>query len=797
MDKTQNLNIIFKDSIFDSNMLIITRLSTLLFKNFSFQKDKIKDSASTIVVSLQQGDLKIVNSIFIQNIVTNSTDSILRIKAASIDYKHILLQQQYHFLQQHEQKSANFQLSNEQDLTITFPINSKKQKWNLGCFQDYFEQSNDFQPQIKALQIQKIHNFTILKLPYDVLHILQAVAFILMHNQQHQNQQIFVKFFSRREGGGLYIIPSSQNNEISMKQLKISNCFSIQNTFFSFQYLNLEQVKFNINLNQIDFTQTEKVFFTLLELPIILEFDTIRSNNPIIMVKYEHQDCELQLLSNSHIESNQNRNIGIINSSFQDASLIKITLINCYFIFIISGSKWRNLVSEFILIKYTRNLEPSKKSCFLKDQEFHQQSYQIIQSHQYQSNLSIQCKVNATPTVELNLIELDTSWQHLQIKCNLKKIYEKRIIILSLLKFKKQMKIIKQYVNLQFKVYQLYQMFGWTDYVFGYTGFFSIISQWNENALNTEMIFTNPNERQLQQHDYTKLTLSLNHQVKIIDSLFFNNSAIFGGSLFIVEAQVVIQNSRFQHNSSIVGGAVYDYSNSANLFIFVSFYIENIVQMAGGIFVHQQSIQQTIQLDLIILNNTSSTFSQDIFESPRSLTLSIDTGKTFLKKKVIQKTTTKVIEQIEINPYNILGYSQKENVLTLENSKLIPYNLTFRIIPLNKFNQQLKKLPDSFCIISHYVLNLSNNTILTQFKVHYQKLEYNLIKIPKILAQIIQLSIFILLQIKILFQFQQQIEILLKFPNLIPNHQTKLPIALLITTQLLKLKHSNAKQENI
>ncbi|CAD8117093.1 unnamed protein product [Paramecium primaurelia] len=529
-----------------------------------------------------------------------------------------------------------------------------------------------------------------------------------------------------------------------MRNLKVSNCYSIQNTFFSFSYLNLEQVKFDITLNQIDFTSTEKGFdeyLTLLELPTIQEIDAIRSNNPIMMVKYGNikiVNCNfysIHIQSLIKIEQASNvflENICIINSYFQDASLIKITLKNS-----LSGEiQLRNLTLSNIT-EFQSYHNYSEKSCFLKDQELPQQ---------------LQCKLNTTPIVKLNLIELDTSWQQLQHECNLKKIYEKKNYNFSLIEIEginENHKIIGQSFNLdsinctkclhglisilninQIKQENiLFQSINIFNSVCGYTGCLSIISQWNENILKPEMIFTNPNERQLQQHDYTKLALQLNHQVKIIDSLFINNSAIYGGSLFIVEAYVVIQNSRFQHNSAIVGGAIYYYSNSANLFIFDSFIIENIAQVAGGLFLNQQSIQQTIQLDVIVLNNTSTKFSQDIFESPRSLTISIDAGKTLLKKKEILKNSTKVIEQIEINPYKILGQSQKVNFLTfpsgisissyqyfdLENSKLIPYNLTFRIIPLNKFNQQMKKLTDSFCMISHYVINQANNTILTQF----------------------------------------------------------------------------------
>jgi hypothetical protein len=46
----------------------------------------------------------------------------------------------------------------------------------------------------------------------------------------------------------------------------------------------------------------------------------------------------------------------------------------------------------------------------------------------------------------------------------------------------------------------------------------------------------------------------------------------------------------------------------------------------------------------VLLNNISTLFGTDLFEKPRSLTISVDGGKTFLEKKTITYTTDSIVD---------------------------------------------------------------------------------------------------------------------------------------------------------
>ncbi|CAK57244.1 unnamed protein product (macronuclear) [Paramecium tetraurelia] len=795
MEKTQNQYVIIKDSIFDSNMLIIKRAngatslisikseqnSSLLFYNVSFQKnhlnsyfqDTSKLSASTLFIYLQQGEIQIANSVFIYNLVTNSTDSIMQIKAVSIMITNSSFYNSN--IITFSQLSKNLLIFNqvkEQAIKVAFPINSKSGNGiliasNININKVIVQNSKSYQGggfsfitygtstiNIEDSQFSN-SQASLSSSSYSVGGCIYIDAYLATLRLIVANT-IFEKCYSRREGGGLYIIPSSQYNFISMKSLQVSNCFSIQNTFLSYTILNLENFKLDINLTEIYFTSTQIGFIEYLkqlEFPTELEIDSLRSNNPIIMIKYGNiniVDCNfysIHIQSLIQIEDANNavlENIRVINSSFFDASMIKISLKNS-----LSGEISLRNLTLLNISEFENYQNYSENSCSTQNYDFPE---------------SLICKPKEKLTFSINLNESDTSQHKLQYLCNLKKIYDRENNNFSLIQIEdinENHKIKAQFFDFhsinctrclnglisilninQIKQHNiLFQNIKIINSFCGYTGCLSIMSYWNESILKPEVLPINSNGRQLQQHDYTKLALQQNHQVKIIDSLFLNNSAIFGGSLFVIDTQVMIQNCRFQNNSAIVGGAIYYYSKSATLCIFDSFIIENKAQIVGGLFLNQQSIQQTKQLDVIIFNNTSTKFGEDVFESPRSLTISTDAGKTLLKKKQILANSTKVIEKIEIQPYKILGYAQKANFLTypsgisvssyqyfdLENSVFIPYNLTFRIIPLNIYQQQMKKLTDSFCTISHDVLDLTNNTIITTFPatLSQQKVEFN------------------------------------------------------------------------
>lgn len=53
------------------------------------------------------------------------------------------------------------------------------------------------------------------------------------------------------------------------------------------------------------------------------------------------------------------------------------------------------------------------------------------------------------------------------------------------------------------------------------------------------------------------MELKLNSLAIITDSIFSNNTANYGGSLFVYDIDILIENSLFNNNSAVYGGAIY------------------------------------------------------------------------------------------------------------------------------------------------------------------------------------------------------------------------------------------------
>ncbi|CAD8131161.1 unnamed protein product [Paramecium sonneborni] len=232
-------------------------------------------------------------------------------------------------------------------------------------------------------------------------------------------------------------------------------------------------------------------------------------------------------------------------------------------------------------------------------------------------------------------------------------------------------------------------------------------------------------------------------------SKFMNNTAQYGGSLLIIRVNTIIKDCILKNNLADIGGAIYYQSEYEEIYILDSKIIENKAKIAGGLYLSSQSLQLTKQLDLQLDYNNSTVYGSNALERPRSLTLSVNVFQTFLEKKKIKNADNQIVEQIIINPYKTLG-SQSENSqlmlpsgITIANyryfdpikSEFIPYNLKFRIIALDNYQQQIMGLSGSECNLQPKAFNLSSQKeeydiqlSLSQYDVQFdeQSGDYNL-----------------------------------------------------------------------
>ncbi|CAD8211891.1 unnamed protein product [Paramecium octaurelia] len=779
MEKIQNEYISITNSNFYSNMLIITKRNTAssLISLFSEQNCKVsidcvvfnknhlneyvqdlsRQSASTLLLQSQQGDVEISNTVFKNNLVTNSTDSILYIKSINVVFQknqfssnNIL---QLSILAKNLLLFENQEQIDGQSLTQVFPINSKSGNGmitaniisiNKTSVNNSFSlygggfylvaqvtgtitiQNSIFQNTLTSLSSSSFSSGGCLYIDAQLSELKLRIYTTTIEDS-----------FSRIQGGGIQIVPSQQQNYVDLQNLTIINCFSIQYGFFSYVLSSLQSIYSEVHFSGISFIATKSGFMrflSLLESPTTDDMDQIRNNNPMIKVKYGSvymKNCSfvsthIQFLLDFEFATNiVLKDIFILNSTILFSPLIRLSLRQQ-----ISGSILLINVNAENVEQYT---DYSDAVCLIS-------TFQQIQS--------LTCP-GSIPQDNPIIDDYDTSlYQQQQQLCNQNDVYKIANYNFSLFEidnlnsshsFEVQ-ELNFDSINCQscqygiFRIKGIYQL-DTENILFnkikiynsqcGQTGCLSLISQYDQSFLRSDLLATN-RRRQLQKHDYINLIQKLDHQVRIIHSKFVNNYATYGGSVFIVQLKTIIHNCLFQKNKAEIGGAIYYYSNESSMIIFESDIIENEAKIAGGLYLNKQQLQKTMQLDVFLSNNNSTLFGSDVFENPRSLTISVDGGQTFLTKVQVTQNSTTIIEKIVVTPYKILGSSEKAKYLTFPSgrqiesyeffdqyqSEYIPYNLTFRIIALNKYNTQEKKLAGTTCTLTPTIINITSEVVV-------------------------------------------------------------------------------------
>ncbi|CAD8163743.1 unnamed protein product [Paramecium octaurelia] len=534
----------------------------------------------------------------------------------------------------------------------------------------------------------------------------------------------FQESFSKYDGGAIYILPSKSYNWIELENLIVLDCFSLQNSFFSYNPPNIESLYTEILLKNINFKSTEQGFNKFIQSMNRLTEDEafqVSYSNPQIFIHYgfisiincsfisSHFQYLIQIKSAYHINL---QNITIQNSTFLQSPMIVINL--------------KEQLSGKILIE---NLQILNVVEFNKSIEGECQDIELPTSSQLQCPLSLPQKPWAIQSMD----NIKTN-QKLLI-CNLLSIFKNKAINLSLITINSldsNHKLILKNINIQnvncqnclqgvFQIFDIKQQIQdqiifsqikFKNCVCGYKGCLSILQNSTNLNFNNDL-FTN--NRILQQNNLESIEFQLNHQVIVQNAIFLNNSARQGGSLFIQEINILIKNSLFCNNSAEIGGAIFYFSEQTSLDLFKTQFINNTAQIAGAVYFNNQSLQLTKELEIEFIDNNSSQYGDNIFEKPRSLSISIDG---------VKNTSHEIIEQIIVTPYKILGYSSSVNYLTLPSgrsissyeyfdqytSSFIPYNLTFRIIALDKFNNQNKGLYDSSCTLKPITFNITSQT---------------------------------------------------------------------------------------
>ncbi|CAK72942.1 unnamed protein product (macronuclear) [Paramecium tetraurelia] len=709
-------------------------------------------SATTIQISLQQGSVLMNECKFIQNIVTNSTDAILHIKSSVLQLQNSYFQNNGLMNLSRISNHILFSQSqdqNEIDYASIFQVKSNGGNGlfiiqtlnidNITINSSYSYYGGGFSITTQAISVIRIANsffYNTMSSLDDSVYALGGCLYIDASSSQLNFQlhdSIIDTSYSRHDGGAIYITPSLSYNLITIFNLIVRECFSLQNTFFSYTLSKIDTIKSNVIFKNIQFQTSENGFqkyFSLIQDLSEDDASNVAHSNPMIFLQYGNfsiYNCSflstvIQFLIK--IEQAENiilSNVKVINSTILQSPLFKLNLRTQ-----ISGQLQ---ISNLQLTNVIERKQIYTDSCIQSNSAIHSE---------------LQCPTHVSQ-VALNLNEKDqTKQKELQFLCNQLLIYSNKQFNYSLIEIDNfnqthQLKVEKMELtnivceNCQFGIFRILEIYQQNKETMklsqiaikncrcGNTGCLSIVKSLDEFILKQNLIGPT---RILQQHDYDNLHFKLNQQINIVDSSFLNNTAFYGGSILIVELGTLIKKCTFKNNSAQIGGAIYYSSSESQIFLLETQIIQNTAKVAGGVFLNQQSLQLTKELDIQLLNNNSTMYGEDVIENPRSLTLSIDGGQTLLQKSLVSVTESSITEQIIIKPYKVLGYSQKMTYLTLPSgrpigtydffdqytSTIIPYNLTLRIIALDKFNKQNKGLQNSYCTIKPFAFNISSQT---------------------------------------------------------------------------------------
>ncbi|CAD8200536.1 unnamed protein product [Paramecium pentaurelia] len=735
---------------------------TLLMLNYTenhlneYYQDSSRISATTAFIQLYQGWVLIQASHFVQNIITNSSDSILYIKSAKLEIRECTFTKNN--VINYSSLSHYLLYSEVQDLSSIkfqdlFPIKALSGNGmiiaqsiiidKIFINQSYATAGGGFH-----IVTQGKSSILIINSHFSNTNTLSHVSIFsiggCLYIDGSASQLQFIlrnttieKSYSRNDGGAIYIIPSESQNSIVLEQLIIINCFSLQNSIFSYKTIKLESIDTQIKIQNINFYSTELGFNRFIQQINGLtenEAYNIAHQNPQIFIQNgfitilncSFMSTQFQFL----IQIKQAYNIYLSNVTIQNSTYYQSPLIEL------------NLKEKFfgkIIIQnlYLLNIDQFKKP--IKEGEC--QEIESVKSSVLECPLSLPTKSWSAQIIDnIHLIKN-------QLLCNQFLIFQDQPFNFSLITIKQidnahqviVNDLFMQDVNCNNCIYGLFQIVDIQiskseslqfqsiiiqNCICGLIGCLSILKNQDDLLFHNELF---QSDRLLQYKKLDDINFNLDYLTIISNCIFSNNSAHFGGSLFIQEIDVFIKNSQFYNNFAQIGGAIYFFSKQKQLYFFRTKFFNNRASIAGAVFFNNQSLQLTKELEIEFADNNSTQYEQNIFEKPRSLTISIDGGKTLLEKKFIKKNKDEIIEQIRIIPYKILGYQSKVNQLTLPSGRsiqsyqyfdeytysFIPYNLTFRIIALDKFNNQNKGLYDSSCTLKPMAFNLTSQSEAT------------------------------------------------------------------------------------
>ncbi|KAM3138611.1 hypothetical protein pb186bvf_009363 [Paramecium bursaria] len=778
-DDTLYYNYLFQELDFFMNLIIITdeksqgsmiQISSPLQGQVSFQKinyrqnvineyiqNQIQYSATNILIEAKWFIVEIIQCQFSQNFIFNTSDSIQYIFANKITYTDCKFDQQNiydDFILDFIVWPQNGEYSIESFLYF-YPILSLGGNGQLIGNQIYinnsiFQESQAQQGAGLHITVQKIFHVknTIFQNLYNKMNrddsqggslyieTIDGQSTIIIENTQ------FTQSFSLQDGGAIYIQSRFTECDITLFNLTIQDCYSFKGSFLSV-YQDNDSL---IQINQVQIQNTIAGFNQFLQL-----FDYISNEQ----IQQFHQSAYLfyiisgqLIIQQLHISDIQLQggiyfqdaiDFEIYSSSFQNIIIAQLGILNIYPSQIIQ-KKIQLIETTIINIS---NIQSKSYDC---------EQVQII----YESQL--QCVQGESP----NHLYSQVGNSSKLLYCNQMRIYT--------FNNPKQLLYIDQVIQNGFNIISLYlKSISCTNCQNGIFFINQILRASPELKLvNIKGLQINnckcslgclviSNQSQIMLHEISKTRIlqniefsyNINYTIYIQDSTFSNNTSTNGG-LILNQLSLLLENCLFINNNSTQTGGGISFLGQQQINIFNSQFINNIALVGAAIYSNNIIFPDIIKQKAQFINNQASIYGNDIVNEPWSLRLSANNGITLLTNQRLINTPKQIIDQVIINPYHILGNSSLQKYLMLpsgqkieeyqyyneSNDSYIDYNLTLRVVPLNQFEDKIKELVNTSCILKAREINITNInenipfdiTLLSQSKFDFNSSsqDYNL-----------------------------------------------------------------------
>ncbi|CAD8200405.1 unnamed protein product [Paramecium octaurelia] len=723
------------------------QVTTLQINNFTFInnimheyiQDNLKVSALGFNFDCQQASIILMNSKLSNNIVFNSTDSLIMIKGKSLILSDCYFFNNsifdYSILQPHILWS--FSTSDQiylEDIQKIFQTKS-----STGNAQLIVEELKIINCKFKNSQGSYGGALQVIAQNYCRIYLSKLSFKNIMTSFQEENEQggsIFIDssaslslnltindikadtIFSRYQGGFLYLKAGSKNINVEMGNLILNNIHSLQGSIIYIQFQSQSSYSKNIYINNFIIKNFQRELLQFLN-------------------KYE------EISANQEYALNNNRTLFFIefgeSINFQNVYIENLL----YESFLFLSSSRRVNLKDLQIIN-------SKLSNFLILIESNQLGYfQILQnncssiSNQYQlASNTFQCLVFDSQISAPSKLKMfydsqstnDLCWRNLNK--NLTDMAESGLILLSQL-YDDQIEVKNLHITeincslcqrglLSFK-------YRTTNKIQKYSSVLNLLIKNSSCGQKGCFNLIKDKQNRLLYQYYEQQKFLLQFESIITNYICENNSCKEGTCLNSENITIYLQDSNFQfNNASLRGGAIY---TNSEILMYNCLISNNQANIGGGIF-QQESTQYPANYNQIY-NNKALNYGTNIISTPQKLSLQLNANGMFSTTRLTNEENL-IIDQVYVPPYKTIQGAKSQYLLVPSGQSIanyryfnwkdrqyIPSNQTFRIIPLNQEDQIIKSLSDTFCRIQGRIHNFSENkTDSENFQYNFTNINY-------------------------------------------------------------------------